>query len=37
MKVMAIDPGLSGAIAVFDGQDLIAVLDMPTHELTRNG
>ena len=37
MIVMAIDPGLSGALAVFDGDDLIAVLDMPTHELTRNG
>ena len=37
MIVMAIDPGLSGALAVFDGDDLIAVVDMPTHELTRNG
>ena len=37
MIVMAIDPGLSGAMAVFDGDDLIAVVDMPTHELTRNG
>jgi crossover junction endodeoxyribonuclease RuvC len=37
MKVMSIDPGLSGALAVFDGHDLIAVVDMPTHELDRNG
>ena len=37
MKVMSIDPGLSGAMAVFDGGDLIAVVDMPTHELDRNG
>ena len=37
MKVMSIDPGLSGAMAVFDGDDLIAVVDMPTHELSRNG
>ena len=37
MKVMSIDPGLSGALAVFDGDDLIAVVDMPTHELDRNG
>ena len=37
MIVMAIDPGLSGAMAVFDGDDLIAVVDMPTHELSRNG
>ena len=37
MIVMAIDPGLSGAIAVFIDDGLIAVVDMPTHELTRNG
>ena len=36
MIVMAIDPGLSGAIAVFIDDVLIAVVDMPTHELTRN-
>jgi len=38
MIVMAIDPGLSGAIAVFRYTDfhLIAVIDTPTHELTRN-
>jgi crossover junction endodeoxyribonuclease RuvC len=34
---MAIDPGLSGAIAVFIDDVLIDVVDMPTHELTRNG
>jgi crossover junction endodeoxyribonuclease RuvC len=33
---MAIDPGLSGAIAVFIDDLLIAVIDTPTHELTRN-
>jgi len=37
MIVMAIDPGLSGAIAVFIDDVLIDVVDMPTHELTRNG
>jgi len=39
MIVMAIDPGLSGAIAVFRHIDhaLVDVIDMPTHELTRNG
>ena len=39
MIVMAIDPGLSGAIAVFRHTDhaLLAVIDTPTHELTRNG
>jgi crossover junction endodeoxyribonuclease RuvC len=36
MIVMAIDPGLSGAIAVFDGEILIDIVDTPTHELTRN-
>ena len=37
MIVMSIDPGLSGAIAVFIDDVLIDVVDMPTHELTRNG
>ena len=39
MIVMSIDPGLSGAIAVFRHTDaaLVDVIDMPTHELTRNG
>ena len=37
MIVIAIDPGLSGAIAVFIDDVLIDVVDMPTHELTRNG
>lgn len=37
MKVMSIDPGLSGAIAVFIDDVLISVIDTPTHELTRNG
>jgi crossover junction endodeoxyribonuclease RuvC len=36
MIVMAIDPGLSGAIAVFTDDVLVAVIDTPTHELTRN-
>jgi len=37
MIVMAIDPGLSGALAVFIDDVLIDVVDMPTHELSRNG
>jgi crossover junction endodeoxyribonuclease RuvC len=37
MIVMSIDPGLSGAIAVFEGGALIDIADMPTHELSRNG
>ena len=37
MIVIAIDPGLSGAIAVFIDDVLSAVIDTPTHELTRNG
>ena len=36
MIVIAIDPGLSGAIAVFTDDLLVAVIDTPTHELTRN-
>jgi crossover junction endodeoxyribonuclease RuvC len=36
MIVMSIDPGLSGAIAVFEGDSLTCVIDTPTHELTRN-
>ena len=37
MIVMAIDPGLSGALAVFEGGALIEIIDMPTHTLLRNG
>jgi crossover junction endodeoxyribonuclease RuvC len=37
MIVLSIDPGLSGAIAVFTNDLLVAVIDTPTHELTRNG
>lgn len=36
MIVMAIDPGLSGAIAVFDGENLIDIVDTPVHSLVRN-
>lgn len=36
MIVMAIDPGLSGAIAVFRDGELTETVDMPTHTLTRN-
>ena len=36
MKVMSIDPGLSGAIAVFDGETLIDIVDTPVHSLVRN-
>ena len=36
MIVMAIDPGLSGAIAVFRDGELAETIDMPTHTLTRN-
>lgn len=36
MIVMAIDPGLSGAIAVFDGENLIDIMDTPVHSLVRN-
>jgi crossover junction endodeoxyribonuclease RuvC len=36
MIVIAIDPGLSGALAVFTDDLLVAVIDTPTHSLTRN-
>jgi crossover junction endodeoxyribonuclease RuvC len=36
MIVMSIDPGLSGALAVFIDDVLIDIVDTPTHELTRN-
>ena len=36
MIVMSIDPGLSGAIAVFDGETLIDIVDTPVHSLVRN-
>lgn len=32
MKVLAIDPGVSGALAVLHGRQLVAVHDMPTRE-----
>ena len=34
--MMSIDPGLSGAIAVFIGDTLHDIIDTPTHELVRN-
>jgi len=37
MIVLSIDPGLSGAMAVFEGGALIEIIDMPTHTLLRNG
>ena len=38
MIVLGIDPGLSGALALYDPHlDELAVHDVPVHELTRNG
>jgi crossover junction endodeoxyribonuclease RuvC len=38
MLVLGIDPGLSGALALYDSEcDLLEVCDVPTHLLTRNG
>lgn len=37
MRVIGIDPGLSGAVAVLTGTDSLAVLDMPTMTVERNG
>jgi crossover junction endodeoxyribonuclease RuvC len=36
IAVLGIDPGLSGALALYTGEDLI-VGDVPTHELKRGG
>jgi crossover junction endodeoxyribonuclease RuvC len=37
MRVIGIDPGLSGAIAVINGTDSLTVFDMPTITVERNG
>ena len=37
MRVIGIDPGLSGAVAVITGTDSLRVLDMPTMTVERNG
>jgi crossover junction endodeoxyribonuclease RuvC len=37
MKVIGIDPGLSGAIAIINGIDSLTVFDMPTMTVERNG
>jgi len=36
MMMLSIDPGLSGAIAVFIGDTLIDIVDTPVHSLVRN-
>jgi crossover junction endodeoxyribonuclease RuvC len=36
-RIIGIDPGLSGAVAVLTGADSLAVLDMPTMTVERNG
>ena len=37
MRVIGIDPGLSGAIAVINGTDSLMIFDMPTMTVERNG
>jgi len=37
MRVIGIDPGLSGAVAIINGTDNLRVLDMPTMTVERNG
>jgi crossover junction endodeoxyribonuclease RuvC len=37
MRVIGIDPGLSGAIAVINGNDDLIIFDMPTMTVERNG
>ena len=36
MKVIGIDPGVTGCIAYYDGGELL-LRDMPVHEITKNG
>lgn len=36
MKVVGIDPGLSGAVAIINGSDSLIVIDMPTMTVERN-
>lgn len=36
-RIIGIDPGLSGAVAVLTGTDSLAVLDMPIMTVERNG
>lgn len=35
-SILGIDPGLSGALAIYDGEELL-VFDIPTFEITKNG
>lgn len=38
MKICGIDPGVSGAIAILDMEKgYLSVIDMPTHQIERNG
>ena len=37
MRVIGIDPGLSGAIAIINGTDNLTIFDMPTITVERNG
>lgn len=38
MKICGIDPGASGAIAILDMEKgYLSVIDMPTHQIERNG
>lgn len=36
-RIIGIDPGLSGAVAVLTGSDSLIVIDMPTITVERNG
>lgn len=36
-RIIGIDPGLSGAVAVLTGTDSLRILDMPTVTVERNG
>jgi crossover junction endodeoxyribonuclease RuvC len=36
-RIIGIDPGLSGAVAIINGTDSLIVIDMPTMTVERNG
>jgi crossover junction endodeoxyribonuclease RuvC len=34
MKVLAVDPGMTGALAILDGSDVLLLEDLPTHMIS---
>jgi crossover junction endodeoxyribonuclease RuvC len=37
MRILAIDPGLAGGVAVLDGDDVVLLTDLPVHRVGRSG